>query len=279
MWCFPHISTLLGDLPENATQTLTYSVNSNHPCHKCLISGEDLNNLRLSNNQIELRTPKMMKDILDQQLAHQYSMYNMNNIFWKYPRKEYFLESELVEFKKLITDWATLFVKLFQSYSRSGLKLPKLHNWVYHIINSIEEFGAINGFTTETYEFLHKDYVKIPYRSSNKREAIGQIINTVQIKLTLKHLMCQTKQKKSQKATSLNGLLGKFALENFDEFFDIYKEKNSLASEALLALSCFLTALNNFFDLDDDLNEELITNNTIISWYSYTNMTASEDCI
>jgi hypothetical protein len=68
-------------------------------------------------------------------------------------------------------------------------------------------------------------------------------------------------------------------LENFDEFFDIYKEKNSLASEALLALSCFLTALNDFFDLDDDLNEELITNNTIISWYSYTNMTASGDCI
>ncbi|PKB99154.1 hypothetical protein RhiirA5_383400 [Rhizophagus irregularis] len=85
MWCFPHISTLLGDLPENATQTLTYSVNSNHPCHKCLISGEDLNNLRLSNNQIELRMPKMMKDILDQQLAYQYSIYNMNNIFWKYP--------------------------------------------------------------------------------------------------------------------------------------------------------------------------------------------------
>ncbi|POG61929.1 hypothetical protein GLOIN_2v1785978 [Rhizophagus irregularis DAOM 181602=DAOM 197198] len=122
---------------------------------------------------------------------------------------------------------------------------------MYHIINSIEGFGAINSFTTEPYEFLHKDYVKIPYRLSNKREAIGQIINTVR----------------------------KFALENFDEFFDIYKEKNSLASEALLALSCFLTALNDFFDLDDDLNEELITNNTIISWYSYTNMTASEDCI
>ncbi|RGB24469.1 hypothetical protein C1646_676365 [Rhizophagus diaphanus] len=140
--------------------------------------------------------------------------------------------------KKLITDWATAFVKLFQHYSRSELKLPKLHNWVYHIINLIEEFGAINSFKTEIYEFLHKNYVKIPYRSSNKREAIGQIINTVQIK---SHLICQTKQKKSQKTTLLNGLLGKFALENFDDFFVIYKEKNSLASEALLALSCFLT--------------------------------------
>lgn len=37
--------------------------------------------------------------------------------------------------------------------------------------------------------------------------------------------------------------------------------------------------MSEFFDLDDNLNEELITNNTIISWYSYTNMAASGDCI
>ncbi|CAB4441159.1 unnamed protein product [Rhizophagus irregularis] len=85
MWCFLYISTLLEDLPENATQTLTYSVNSKHPCHKCLISREDLNNLRLSNDEIELRTPTTMKNIVDQRLAHQYSIYDMNNIFWKYP--------------------------------------------------------------------------------------------------------------------------------------------------------------------------------------------------
>ncbi|PKB99063.1 hypothetical protein RhiirA5_430336 [Rhizophagus irregularis] len=178
--------------------------------------------------------------------------YNMIKVFLFVieGRKEYFTNSELVEFKKLITDWITAFVKLFQHYSRSELKLPKLHNWVYHIINSIEEFGAINGYTTETYEFLHKDYVKNPYRSSNKRELMGQIINTVQHKTTLKYLIHQTKQKKSQKFTSLKGLLGKFALENFDEFFD-----------------------------NDNLTEEMIINNTIISWYSYTNMTASGDCV
>lgn len=73
--------------------------------------------------------------------------------------------------------------------------------------------------------------------------------------------------------------MGKFALENFDKFFDSYKEKNSLASDALLALSQFLIVLNEFFDLDDDLNEEMIINNTIISWYSYTNMAASGDCV
>ena len=72
-----------------------------------------------------------------------------------------------------------VFVKLFKSYSRSELKLPKLHNWMYHVISSIKELGAINGFTTKTYEFLHKDYVKKPYKASNKREASEQMINTV----------------------------------------------------------------------------------------------------
>jgi hypothetical protein len=85
LWCFPFISTLLGDLSENATQTLTYSGNGKYPCHKCLILNEDLNNLRLSDSQIELRTPEMMKNIVAQGDAHQYSIYNMKNIFWKYP--------------------------------------------------------------------------------------------------------------------------------------------------------------------------------------------------
>src|SRR2546429_9801367 len=37
LWCFPFISVMLGDLPENAAVTLTYnSVNCKYPCHKCL---------------------------------------------------------------------------------------------------------------------------------------------------------------------------------------------------------------------------------------------------
>ena len=86
MWCFPYISILLGDLPEHATQILIYSsVNCKYPCHKCLIPNKELNNLRLSNDQIKLRTPEEMKIIVERGLAQQYSMYNMNNIFWKYP--------------------------------------------------------------------------------------------------------------------------------------------------------------------------------------------------
>ena len=69
--------------------------------------------------------------------------------------------------------------------SPSDFKLPKLHSWIYHIVDSIRSFGAINGYTTETYESLHKDYVKIPYRSSNKRDINTQIIGSVRKYLIL----------------------------------------------------------------------------------------------
>jgi len=44
-------------------------------------------------------------------------------------------------------------------------------------------FGAINGYTTETYESLHKEYVKIPYRLSNKKDIEIQIMKTVSINI------------------------------------------------------------------------------------------------
>src|SRR6185369_18057821 len=63
--------------------------------------------------------------------------------------------------------------------SSSELKLPKLHSWVHHTIDSIRSFGTINGYTTETYESLHKEYVKIPYRLSNKKDIETQIMKMV----------------------------------------------------------------------------------------------------
>lgn len=59
------------------------------------------------------------------------------------------------------------------------MKFPKLHSWIYHIVDTIREYGAINGYTTETYESLHKTYVKIPYRLSNKKDVEKQIMENV----------------------------------------------------------------------------------------------------
>ena len=86
LWCFPFISVMLGDLPENAAVTLTFnSVNCNHPCHKCLVEGDKLNDVELSDDQIILRTPYTMKDFVEQGIAQQYSLHDMENVFWRYP--------------------------------------------------------------------------------------------------------------------------------------------------------------------------------------------------
>ena len=78
-------------------------------------------------------------------------------------------------------NWAEIFVKLFKSFSPSGLSLPKLHSWVHHTSSSIKYFGSLNGQTAETYESLHKFSVKTPYRSTNKRNSVNQMLNHVNI--------------------------------------------------------------------------------------------------
>jgi hypothetical protein len=77
----------------------------------------------------------------------------------------------------------------------------------------------------------------------------------------------------------MNGLLGKFSLENFEEFFNNYKVNNTLAQEASTALDQFILSLNEFFDLCEDLSEEMIMGNTEVSWYSYANVELSGDYI
>ncbi|RHZ44821.1 hypothetical protein Glove_709g88 [Diversispora epigaea] len=85
------------------------------------------------------------------------------NKMYMMSRSEIFTESDLENFRKDTFEWAKLFVEIFKPYSRSKLKFPKFHSWIYHIFESICQFGIINGYTTETYKSLHKDFVKIPY--------------------------------------------------------------------------------------------------------------------
>ena len=74
-------------------------------------------------------------------------------------------------------------MELFSDYSPSNLNLPKFHTWMMHTSSMIRNFGAINGYTTETYEFLHKYYVKDPYRFSNKKNEMNQILKKASNKI------------------------------------------------------------------------------------------------
>jgi hypothetical protein len=77
--------------------------------------------------------------------------------------------------------WALGFLEIFKKYSPSNLNLPKLHTWLMHTNSSIKKFGAINGYTTETYENLHKYYVKDPYKLSNKKNEMKQILKKARV--------------------------------------------------------------------------------------------------
>jgi hypothetical protein len=81
------------------------------------------------------------------------------------------------------------------------------------------------------------------------------------------------------KKIAMNSLLGSFILETANDFFASYKAKEDLAPEALLSFEHFLSSLNKFLDLFEDLTEDIVTGNTSIKWFSYTNMVENEDYI
>ena len=47
------------------------------------------------------------------------------------------------------------------------------YNFIY------TKLWALNGYTSETYESLHKNYVKQPYRLSNKNNIEEQLMQAV----------------------------------------------------------------------------------------------------
>lgn len=170
-----------------------------------------------------------------------------------------------------------MFVKTFKKMSPSELKLPKLHSWVYHIIDSIRSFGAVNGYTTETYESLHKEYVKNPYRLSNKKNIEVQIMQTASInKLNickikqyqlkfLNSLFLQIRRQSIANAThrssnltitprafKFTAKLFEFPLENAHDFFVEHVEKPNINNKMKSGFNNFLECLNLYEIITDE---------------------------
>lgn len=57
--------------------------------------------------------------------------------------------------------------------------IPKLH-MLSHYADSIRELGTPDGYSTEAPEHLHIEYAKEPWRASNKRDAIPQMVRFIQ---------------------------------------------------------------------------------------------------
>jgi len=86
LWCFPRVSMIISDWPEAYTFALTYkSTRSNHPCHFCLVSKENLSNINLNSNQMEPRSHNNMKLHYKNNMEKNVSIENVQNFFWSVP--------------------------------------------------------------------------------------------------------------------------------------------------------------------------------------------------
>ncbi|GET00176.1 hypothetical protein GLOIN_2v1783703 [Rhizophagus clarus] len=186
-------------------------------------------------------------------------LYEYWNEMYILSRYEEFSESDLEKFNDAIHRWARMFVKAFKFVSPSNLKLPKLHSWVYHIINSIRSYGAINGYTTETYESFHKYFVKIPYRISNKKDVEPQLLRTIKRQaISIRMSQHSVNPAKTPRTCKFSARLFEFSLQDANTFFN--EKKDSVDNKMQTGFARFISYLDSYLDLLDDF--------TIIIWFS-----------
>ncbi|RHZ52393.1 hypothetical protein Glove_461g19 [Diversispora epigaea] len=172
-------------------------------------------------------------------------------------RKENYEESDITRLQESINEWAKLFIELFEEYSSSKLQFPKLHSWVFHICSSIREFGAINGYTTETYESLHKDYVKKPYKLTNKKEIEKQIMKIISILFWSRKFSVNLRPEKFPDAKEIPKIpialkyskkLYEFCIQNAEIYIQTRMNDPDLEKEMKLGFEKFLECLDAYLD-------------------------------
>ncbi|RHZ87029.1 hypothetical protein Glove_41g64 [Diversispora epigaea] len=168
-------------------------------------------------------------------------------------RKENYEESDVTLLQESINEWtrdewAKLFIELFKEHSKSELQFPKLHSWVFHICSSIREFGVINWYTTETYESLHKDYVKKPYKLTNKKEIEKQIMKIIRHKAIITESFSKEIPKTPIALKYLKKLY-EFCIQNAEIYIQTRMNDPDLKKEMKLGFEKFLECLDVYLEI------------------------------
>ena len=86
IWFFPKVFVVIADWPEAATFCLTYkSLNSNNLCHTCLVTKNNLSNIKLLKKDMISRSHKNMTESLQLNLEKSVSIESVSNYFWRFP--------------------------------------------------------------------------------------------------------------------------------------------------------------------------------------------------
>jgi len=54
------------------------------PCHVCMVLRDNLNNMNLASEDMNLRTPENMQQIINEGQGKNFSVHNVENAFWKF---------------------------------------------------------------------------------------------------------------------------------------------------------------------------------------------------
>ena len=80
------ISFFLADMLEADEVTATYKyARCKMPCHTCMVSLNDLNNMDLSPENMPSRTHGNMQEIVKNGQEKEFSVHSIENAFWKFP--------------------------------------------------------------------------------------------------------------------------------------------------------------------------------------------------
>ncbi|RIB06568.1 hypothetical protein C2G38_2216737 [Gigaspora rosea] len=167
-------------------------------------------------------------------------------------RQESYTEKEIENFKKIIIDWCENFKKIFSSLSKTECSFPKLHSWKYHTVAAVRKYGVLNGLSTETYETLHKTYVKNPYQSSNRKNIMQQLIKAVK----RKEITPVASKIIHRKTKGFGKILWNFNLDEIEQKVDLLKNsKNPPHSNLIEGLLQVIPALDTFLDTSSQSSE------------------------
>jgi hypothetical protein len=80
------VSLFLADMLEADDVTATYkSSQCKMPCHTCMVTRSDLNNMNITSENMPIRTHQNMQEIIKNCQNKDYSVHSVENTFWKFP--------------------------------------------------------------------------------------------------------------------------------------------------------------------------------------------------
>ncbi|RHZ45890.1 hypothetical protein Glove_645g20 [Diversispora epigaea] len=163
-----------------------------------------------------------------------------NKTFWFFPH-----------ISTIICDWpeATENKKLSEVYAKWN-KMYMMSRSEIFTESDLEnfQFGIINGYTTETYESLHKDFVKIPYRMSNKKNMEDQIMKTLKRQDIINVINKKQKKKKPIKLLNFSSKLFETKLTEANIYFCEKMNDPNINDNMIKGFNQFLECFDDFLD-------------------------------